>query len=81
MRAPSKLINISKELNPSFFKNEDFKKGAVLTFEKDGVRTDYKIVRLNRSKQTCSVIETKLYTEDEINAMDRLEAEEIIKNG
>ncbi len=74
----TKKIDISSILNPSFFENPDFKKGAVLTFEKDGVKTDFKIVRLNRSKRICVVTETKLYTEDEINAMSREDAEEII---
>jgi hypothetical protein len=70
------VIDISKDLNPKFF--EDFKKGQVIGFEKEGITTHYKIVRLNKSKKICKVEKIKLYTEDEINAMDRADAEEII---
>jgi hypothetical protein len=75
----SEIIDISKELNPQAF--QDFKKGQVLGFEKDGITKHYKIVRLDRNRKTCKVLETKLYTEDEINDMPRKEAEDIIVNG
>ncbi len=70
------MIDISKEVTPKFF--EDFTKGQVIGFEKDGVTTHYKIVRMNKSKRTCKVEPIKLYTEEEINDMDRIDAEEII---
>lgn len=74
----TKQIDLSKELTPAFFTNKDFKVGKVLIFA-DG--TNLKITRLNRKKKVCIAEEIKLYTEDEINAMPREEAEEIIRNG
>lgn len=75
------MIDISKDLSPSFFQNKDFTKGKVLIFDDNGTRNEFKIVRFNRKKKTCWVEPIKLYTEDEINDMDRKDAEEIIKNG
>jgi hypothetical protein len=76
----NKLIDISKELAPAFFKNPEFKKGSVLGFSKDGGEIErFKIVRFNRKGKICIVEPITLYTEDEINAMDRHEAETIIK--
>jgi hypothetical protein len=71
-----RLIDISKDLNPKFF--EDVEKGQVIGFEKDGITTHYKVVRLNKSKRICKVQPIKLYTEEEINEMPREQAEEII---
>ena len=75
-------IDLSSELTTEFFKNKKFKKGSVLIFQnKEGNNTELKITRLNRKKQICLAEPIKLYTEDEINAMDRKDAEEIITNG
>lgn len=82
-----KLIDLSKELTPQFFNEKQgddyrFKIGSVLVFLDDNnQKTELKIVRLNRSKRICKVQPVKLYTEDEINAMERTDAEDIIKNG
>jgi len=57
------IIDISDEVTPKFF--EEFKKGQMLGYRKDGVITHYKIVRLNKKRRTVSVQETKLYTEKE----------------
>jgi len=59
------IIDISDEVTPKFF--EEFKKGQMLGYRKDGVITHYKIVRLNKKRRTVSVQETKLYTEKELN--------------
>lgn len=59
------IIDISDEVTPKFF--EEFKKGQMLGYRKDGVVTHYKIVRLNKKRRTVSVQETKLYTEKELN--------------
>lgn len=73
-----KQIDLSDELTPEFFRNKNFKKGSVLIFDGDNGKTELKIVRLNRSKKICIAEPTRLYTEDEINAMPREQAEEII---
>lgn len=59
------IIDISDEVTPKFF--EEFKKGQMLGYRKDGVITHYKIVRLNKKRRTVSVQETKLFTEKELN--------------
>jgi hypothetical protein len=74
----TELIDISKEMTPKFFK--EAKKGMVLVFKDDlGKETQLKIVRLNRRLRVCKCELVQLYTEDEINAMDRHEAETIIQ--
>jgi hypothetical protein len=73
------MIDISKELAPAFFKNPEFKKGKVIGFQQGDSVEHYKIVRLNRAKKICMVEPIKLYTEDEINDMNREDAEEIIQ--
>lgn len=72
------LIDLSDMFTNEFYKSPTIKKGKVLVFEGDEGRKELKIVRLNRSKKTCFAEEVKLYTEDEINAMEREDAEEII---
>ena len=74
-----KLIDLSQELTPAFFKEKSIKKGSVLIFESESGKTELKIVRLNRAKRICLAEPVKLYTEDEMNAMDREDAEEIIE--
>lgn len=75
----TELIDLSKELTPAFFISKDIKKGSVLIFkDAEDRETHLKIVRLNRTKGICLAESVKLYTEDEINAMERKDAEEII---
>jgi hypothetical protein len=62
-------IDISDEMNDSFFVKVH--KKQVLTFERDGGRKSFKIVRLNRQKKICVVEPVTLHTKDE--------AEEIMK--
>lgn len=71
--------DISAYMSDQFF--TDAKKGNVLTFERDGVRTQYRIVRLNRAKKICVVIPTKLHSlseADEIMKQD-LTLEDVLK--
>lgn len=66
----------TKDVSPKFF--EDFTKSQIVGFQKDGTITHYKIVRMNRSKKTATLKETKLYTEEEMNAKTKEEVNEII---
>jgi hypothetical protein len=77
----SDWIDLSTMMTPEFFKQKNIKRGSVLIFDNAGVKQELKIVRLNRTKRTCWVEPVHLYTEDEINAMDRSDAEDIIRNG
>ena len=79
MTKGTQLIDISEDMTPEFYR--DFKRNQILTFEKDGVKTELKIVRLNKSKQICIVEPVKTYTEEEINAMDYKQAKKIIEKG
>ena len=59
------LIDISKDLTDTFYKDKNIKIGSVLMFDFEGSKTNFKIVRLNRKSKICLVEETKLYTETE----------------
>lgn len=74
-------IDISKDLNQTFFQDKSIHKGKILGFQQDGELNHYKIVRLNRSKKICIVEPIKLYTEDEVNDLPREEAERLIEDG
>lgn len=60
-----KLINISEDMTPEFYKDKNMKKGVILIYSYEGSKTNLKIVRLNRSKKICLVEEIKLYTTEE----------------
>jgi len=62
-------VDISEFMTDQFF--ADAKKGKVLGFKKDGVLKHYRIVRLNKVKKICEVVETALH--------DLQEADEIMK--
>lgn len=62
---PNEIIDISDEVTPKFF--ETFTKGQMLGYQKDGVITHYKIVRLDKKRKVVKVQETKLYTEKELS--------------
>lgn len=62
-------VDISDQLTDKFF--EDAKKGKILGFKKDGILKHYKIVRLNKSRKICVVVETNLH--------NLQEADEILK--
>lgn len=71
-------IQVSKEdLNKSFF--QDFKKGNTVGFNQDGTIKHYKIIRLNKSKQTATLRPITLYTEEQMNAMSKEDAEDIMR--
>jgi hypothetical protein len=61
------LIDISSDMTPEFFKEESIVKGRVLIFSQDGEKKAYRIVRLNRKECVCKVVETRLYTKEEID--------------
>jgi len=60
----NELQDISSEVTDKFY--ETFTKGQILGYQKDGVVTHYKIVRLDKRRKIVKVRETKLYTEDEL---------------
>lgn len=63
-------IDISDQMTDSFYITA--RKGQVLGFRQDDKIKHYRIVRLNRTKKICEVIETKLH--------DPKEADEILKS-
>ena len=60
------MIDISNDMTKEFYKDKKFKKGSVLIFDFEGSKTEFKIIRLNRAKRICHVVETRLYTEQEL---------------
>lgn len=74
-------IDISNDLTPAFYKNKDFKKGQILIFEFEGSKTEFKIVRLNRSKKLCWVVETKLYSQREFDNLTYSKKKKLAKDG
>ena len=73
------MMDISKDMADSFFKSKQFAIGKILIFKNDeGLETHFKIVRFDRKRKICKVEPAKIYTEDEINAMSRADAVEII---
>lgn len=74
-------IDLSTMFTDTFFNDPTIKRGKVLIFDNEGTQTHFKIVRLNRKSKVCIAEEVKLYTEDEMNAMPKEDAERIIKHG
>ncbi|HJQ07977.1 MAG TPA: hypothetical protein VJ836_00685 [Candidatus Saccharimonadales bacterium] len=71
LKSQPRRIDLSAELNDSFYANRRFKIGSVLKFEKEGICRSFRIVRLNRKSKKCEAVEVQLYKEDEVDIVDK----------
>ena len=70
------MIDMSEAFTDKFY--DDVKIGQVIGFNKDGITTHYKIVKLDRKNKKCFTEEVKLYTQKEIQDMPDEQANKIM---
>ena len=73
------MEDISNMITDQFY--DDFKKGQVLGFTKDGVVHHFKITRLDKKRKIVKIDPIKLYTEKELNDKFNQDAINKIKEG
>ena len=73
------MEDISNEVTDKFY--DTFKKGQVLGYQKDGVITHYKIVRLDKRRKVVKVAPITLYTEQELNDKFKQDALDNVQEG
>jgi hypothetical protein len=77
----AETIDISSEMNSTFYKDKDIKVGSVLIFGYEGSKTSLKIIRLNRSKKLCWVEEVKLYSQKEFDELTYPKRKNLVEGG
>lgn len=63
----TKWVDIGEVLTPEF--KAEIKQGTVLVFNKDGIKTNYKVMRRDKKTGKIWAYPIPLYTIDEFNAL------------